>query len=62
MQSLTEMWELKVNEVFCLPWQRHPHQLLLLAVNCEALCSNADVAGMSFYTEQKTFRAFHVPF
>lgn len=35
MQSLTVMWELKVNKLFCLPYQRHLHQRRLLVVNYE---------------------------
>lgn len=49
MQSLTVMWELKLNRPFCLLYQRHSHQLHLLAVYCEeeCLCADADVAWMS---------------
>lgn len=49
MQSLTVMWELRLNRPLCSPYQRHPHQLHLLVVNCveECLCADRDVAQMS---------------
>lgn len=49
MQSLTVMWELQVNRPFCSPYQRHPRQLRLFAVNCigDCLRADADVAQMS---------------
>lgn len=54
MQSLTVMWELQLNRPFCLPYQRHPHQLHLLAVNWEeeCLCADADEAQMSLSMKQ----------
>lgn len=57
MQSLTVMWELKLNRPFCLPYHRHPHWLHLLAVNCEEerLCADADVAWMSLCIKQNMF-------
>lgn len=49
MQSLTVMWELQVNRPFCSPYQRHPRQLRLFAVNCVGDClgADADVPQMS---------------
>lgn len=57
MQSLTVMWELKLNRPFCLPYQRHAHQHHLLAFNCEeeCLCADADVARMCLSIKQNMF-------
>lgn len=56
MQSLTVMQEQKLNRPFCLPYQRHPHQLHLLVVKSQVcLCSHADVTWMSLSIEQSMF-------
>lgn len=52
MQSLTVMRELKLNRPFCLPYQRHPHQLHLFAGNCEEECQSADASWMSLSIKQ----------
>lgn len=55
MQSLTVIWELKLNMPFCLPYQRRPHQLHLLAANFEEECLCADAAWMSLPIKQNMF-------
>lgn len=61
MQSLTVMWELKLNRPFCLQYQRHSHQLLL-AVNCEKERLCADTAWMFLSIKQMCLLMFSVAF